>query len=273
MSEDVAKDVAEMNDLFDAILKPPASTEEKSDEPKEEPKDEEVEPKEETVVPEDKEEKSTEPEPKVDEKVPDEKDKAIADLRNEIAALQAKVATPPKPEEKPDIKPALPDVSDQDFIGDLDLDEVTRDSKEFNKVLNNIYKKARLDGEQAIISRLPELITSQVNAINTMQKAVEEFYTANEDLKAFSKVVSVVTQELAQGNKEQTLDNLMTNVESEVRKRLSLPRKAAEKKEDPPKKEVPRLPGKSSSAGKSTTETKIKSLESELEEMNKVIGR
>jgi len=269
-----------MNKVLDAgavaIEEPPEAP------PKEEANVEETPPKpeeEKAAAPEVKEEEKKEepppPAPKEEPKV-DERDKTIEDLRLELAALKAERVVEKPPEKKPEeVKPEEPKIEDQDFVGDLDLDEVTRDPKELNKLLNSTYRKARTDAEKAIITRLPELVNSQVELVNVLKKASEDFYTANEDLKSFPKVVKVVFDDIVQQNPNRTYEDVMKDVATETRKRLGLPeQKAKEENKVEVKKEehkAPNLPSKGSGAGRPAKEAKTDDVQSQIEEMNRAL--
>ncbi len=249
-------------------LPPPA--EEKPAEPKPEEKPEEKQE-------EKKEEPETPPTPVKETPPPatDERDKKITELIAELAVLKAAQQTPPKPDEK---SPEPPKIEDQDFIGELDLDDVTREPKEFNKLLNNVYQKGRAESEKAIIEQLPNMISQHVSTVLALQEAGRTFYESNKDLQPFKNVVRVVFDELAKENKNETFEGIMSKVAPEVRKRLNLPtQKAAdpvlpEKKEDPGEK-PPKLPGKSGSAGKAREQQKPDALQSEIGDMNDSLRR
>src|SRR4030042_753518 len=281
---DILKDIEDMNSILDnptdmkEMVEDPKEAKEAQGEAKEIVEETPLEPKDEKVVPEAKtEEKKEEFKVEVKEEVkPDERDKTIDDLRRELAALKAEKVVEKAPEKHPEEhKVEELKIEDQDFIGDLDLDEVTRDSKELNKLLNSTYRKARTDAEKAIITKLPELISSHVELVTTLRKASEDFYTANEDLKSFPKVVKVVFDELVQQNPNCTYGDVMKDVATETRKRLGLsePKAKEVKKEEDKKEETkpPKLPSKDGGAGKPAKESKLDDVQSQIEEMNKAL--
>jgi len=194
--------------------------------------------------------------------VPDEKDKTIADLRAKLAEREVprelvKVEPPKTPE-------------DQDFLGEVDLDELTRDPKEFNKVLNKIYQKAVVDTRSSVVETLPEIVKANIQIMNELKATSEKFYEENKDLKPFKKVVGVVFNELASANPDRNYDDLIKEVAPEVRKRLDLKKEVKEEKKE--KVEPPRLPQKGGRTGKSDKPT-LEPLQAELEEMSKILGR
>jgi hypothetical protein len=246
---------------------------------KEEEKKKESEAKVEPEVEKKEEEKKEEPKKEEEKELkPDSKQeellKQLTDLRAELAVLKAE-HKPSEEKEEPKQEVKEPEPAEQDFVGTLDLDEVTRDPKELNKLLNTIYKKAVTDNEKAIISKLPDLVRTHIETVQAITKAGEEFYRTNEDLKSFKKVVAVVYDELSKQDPNRTLEEMMKETAIETRKRLELPEPKAktkeEEKKETKKEAPPKLPSKGTSAGKITSSEKPDALQSELEEMNKVL--
>lgn len=202
---------------------------------------------------------------------PDERDQTIADLRTKLAEKDAKK----EPEKTPSTEPPL-SFDDQDFVGDLDLDDLSRDPKEFNALLNKVYQKAFSDAYKSATTRvtgsLPELVHSQVTLFENLRRTSEQFYEENEDLQPFKKVVKTVFEELAAENPDRSYNEIMKDVAPEVRKRLDLPAKKAETK-SPTKEPPPKLPTKGGKAGRTENKPSVNPLQAELEEMNKVLGR
>lgn len=270
MSE-VESEIAEMLKVIDEVPVTVIEEEPKGGEEKEEEKEEllEVEPpKEEPKVEEPKDEKE---EPIVEEKkeapVVDEKDKVIEDLRAKIAEL----STPKKPEEvKPPVEP--PKVEDQDFVKDLDMDELTRDPAEFNKVLNKVYQKASNDVQTRFAAELPGIISHHIAVVQNMEATRRSFYEANKDLEPFGNVVAVVFEELAKANAEKPYGDVIKLVAPEVRKRLKLPEPSVQKGEVKPGPKPPNLPKKDGKAGNLTVVKSNNPIQSEIEEMNKSLG-
>lgn len=188
---------------------------------------------------------------------PDGRDQIIADLQFKLAAKEAK---------KEELK-----IEDQDFLGEVDLDELTRDPKEFNKVLNKIYQKAVMDTRSSVVETLPEIVKTNIAIMNELKSTSDRFYEDNKDLQPFRKVVSVVFDELASTSPTKNYSDLIKEVGPEVRKRLNITKKVEVKevkKSDPPK-----LPQKGSKSGKSQDSPNIEPLQAELEEMTKTLRR
>jgi len=200
-------------------------------------------------------------EPKIEPK-PDERDQTIADLRAKLAEKEV----PREPEKKEPPKPP----EEQDFLGEVDLDELTRDPKEFNKVLNKIYQRAVVDTRSSVVETLPDIVKANIQIMNELKTTSERFYEENKDLQPFKKVVGVVFDELASANPTKNYNDLIKEVAPEVRKRLDLKKEVKEEKKE--KVEPPRLPQKGGRTGKSDKPT-LEPLQAELEEMSKILGR
>lgn len=192
---------------------------------------------------------------------PDERDKTIADLRARLAereVVKEPVKEPPK----------LPE--EQDFLGEVDLDELTRDPKEFNKVLNKIYQKAVVDTRSSVVETLPDIVKTNIQIMNELKATSEKFYEDNKDLRPFKKVVGVVFDELASANPNRNYDEIIKEVAPEVRKRLDLKKEVKEEKKE--ERKAPTLPQKAGCVGRSDKPT-LEPLQAELEEMTKTLRR
>jgi len=272
MTNEVKNEIDEMLKSLDSIEEPVIEPE---PEPEPEPVSEDVKPPEEEKVEEktDSEDKSEDVklEEKVEEpptEVKDDKDKTIEELRAKLADVAVKAE--PKKEE-----PKETPIPDQDFVKDLDLDDLGRDPAEFNKLLNVIYKQAVSDARKGVMTELPSVVRDTIALTQSLREMHDKFYDDNKDLIPFKKVVATVFDELVAEDPNQEYNKVMERVAPEVRKRLELPEQVANadtKKEDKPSNDKPpALPRKGSSAGKSTNEQPVNKLQSELEAMNKAL--
>jgi len=282
MSDDLKNEIDEMM----KALETPVVEEPEVDDKKEEEREPEVTPEPESTdgkepeseaeeEPEATTEDEAEPEPEK-EPEPDEKDAIIADLRAKLAEKEAGKEPPKEPTPTPPPEPLK--LEDQDFVGEIDLDDLSRDPAEFNKFLNKVYRKAVEDAqkgaEERVLKSLPTTVQQVVSNVNALKTASENFYNENEDLKSFQKVVSTVFGELAEANQGKTYNEILTLVGPEVRKRLNLPTNQATPKSKSKDKDAnppPPLPKKGSRSGKVVQINKPNELQGELEEMSKVI--
>lgn len=200
----------------------------------------------------------------VPESKPDERDQTIADLRAKLAEKESRPKEPEKKEE--------PKSDSQDFVGEEDFDELTRDPKRLNEVFNKVYQKAVLDTRQSVIKELPNIVKDNIVLMNNLKQASDEFYEENADLKSFKKVVATVFEEMAEKTPDKSYSDIMKAVAPEVRNRLELTKKE-ETNGKSTKTESPKLPTKGTKAGSSQSKPTVDPLQAELEEMNRTLGR
>jgi hypothetical protein len=227
---------------------------------------------EETPATENVEEELEEPEeePPVTPQPTDERDQAMEELRKRIDELEgAKQQIQEEPTKPDDLT-----LEEIDFIGDLDLDELTNNKSTFNKLLNSVYSKGVSDARnitsEKVLMSIPDIVRNNVSIITELNKASEDFYVNNEDLKPFKKVVALTFEEIAAKNPDKHYSELMDEVATETRKKLQLHK---EVKQSEKSKKSPRLPNKGTKSGSIGEKPDTSSLESEIESMNKSIGR
>jgi len=161
-------------------------------------------------------------------------------------------------------------VEAQDFLGDIDLDELTRDKDQFNALLNKVLKSGvdigRTEirqGNERVLLATPEVARKNVEIVLALKEASDKFYTDNEDLKPFKKVVSTVMEEAMAKNPDKPYADIMDDVAVETRERLELVKKA-EKKGNP----SPKLPKAKGQNKGNRQKPKATALESEIDQMN-----
>lgn len=201
----------------------------------------------------------------------DERDKTIRDLREKLAKKDA------EPTEAPPTKAPSTDapISEEDFLGDADLDELTRDPSLFNKILNKVHKKGVEVGRaesrtssESIVRSVPDLVKNNVALVAKLKEVNEKFYADNEDLVPFKKVVGVVFEELIAKDPNKTYDELLPEVSEEARSRLELYKDVNRKKKDDP----PKLPHKGKGGKRKTTKPDATPLQDEMDEMDSALG-
>lgn len=141
-------------------------------------------------------------------------------------------------------------LDEHDFLGDLDLDDLTRNKEAFNKLLNAVYAKGVNDSKkiatEGVLMTVPDIVKHNINLMTALTEAKDNFYKQNEDLVPFKAVVAAVFEEVAAKNADKKLSEIMDLVAPEVRTRLQLKREAVkkeEKKEEKNKDNPPRLHG------------------------------
>lgn len=193
---------------------------------------------------------------------PDDRDQIIADLRTKLNEKDVTTKTP--------TTKAPMVFEEQNFLKDLDLEDVTRDPKEFNKLLNSIYQKAVTDTQKTVSTEVTQSIPDMINVVSNLQKATDDFYNKNKDLEPFKKVVAHVFDDLITANPNKSYAKVMLDVAQETRKRLELP-KPTNKKVD--KGTPPRLPSKKKKPGRTDHKPKPSSLEEGIDAMNTSLRR
>jgi hypothetical protein len=203
----------------------------------------------------------------------DSRDKELRELREELEKLKEG----PKSTKAPGTKaPSTePPIGEEDFIGEIDLDDLTRDPKQFNQILNTIYKKAReaargeiKGGIESVIRSIPDITKNTIAVQAQLAKARDDFYKENKDLLPWSKSVAAVMEEMIAENPDKRYDELLPSVATEVRKRLNL-QKQADKKND--KDNPPPLP-KGKRGQRSTPNPDLSELDKSMDEMDKALG-
>ncbi len=266
-AEDLKKEVDEMTDYFsrvDSIDLEPEETEE--------PESEVIDPELNTEP-----ESDPEPEPEPEEPEPESSTEPVEDpletIRRENAELKARLDELSKPKPEPEPEPTPLTIEEQNFLDGIDFDDVTADPATFNKLLNTLYTKAVTDTQtrlsESVLRSIPEIVRTNINTITNLKAASDKFYEDNSDLTPFKKVVATVFEEVAAENPDKELTELLSTVASESRKRLDLHNSVA--KPTKPKPNTPSLPRKSGQPSRGTKPS-TKGIESEISEMNKVLG-
>ncbi|MBE3140339.1 MAG: hypothetical protein IMZ53_07140 [Thermoplasmata archaeon] len=163
----------------------------------------------------------------------------------------------------------------QDFIGELDIEDVIHDKEAFNKLLNSVYTKGVNDSKKIATEGIPDIVKSNVNLLTSLKEASDNFYKENQELAPFKKVVAAVFEELAVKEPNKKYTELMNLVAPEARKRLGLTKQAAREEKDnkDEKGKPPRLHGAKNNQRQHPSHKNPSALESEISEMNKVVGR
>lgn len=165
-------------------------------------------------------------------------------------------------------------IEEQDFIGDIEVETLVNDPKAFNSVLNKVLMKGIELGEgrskkhnEHVLRSIPEIVKANLNTVQSLKKMSEDFYTENEDLKPFKKVVAVVFEETMSENTDKGYAEVLKLTGDEVRKRLNLHKKATTVNRET----NPRLPNK----GRQTRQKQkpnTNPLLDELDAMDKVLN-
>ena len=202
----------------------------------------------------------------------DPRDAQLRSLREEIEELKkGSRSTKAPPTKAPSTEPPI---DEEDFIGEIDLDDLTRDPEQFNKVLNTIYRKAReaargeiRGGIESVIRSIPDITKNTIAVQAQLTKARDDFYEENKDLLPWSKSVAAVMEEMIAENPDKRYDELLPDVATEVRRRLNLQKQANKNNKDNP----PPLP-KKKGGQRQTPDLDLTKLDKEMDEMDKALG-
>lgn len=165
-------------------------------------------------------------------------------LRQSIEESYTPPAAPKTEEDK--ISEESFTIGDETFFdGDADkLDELVRDPKAFNGLLNNIYKKAVAVGHDMAVKNFmkntPEIVKTHVSQQIAIKSAVETFYSENQDLLPFKMTVGAFAKKIATERPDLSLPKVLDAAEKFARKKLNLPKDVEGEKSN--KGKEPRFP-------------------------------
>lgn len=272
VDEEVKTVEEQIDDMLNIGVEKPETPEPEPEpvvEPEPEPITEpEPEPEPEPVV---EPEPTPEPEPEPEDELTKLR-KETETLRKTIDELSApKSVEEPKPAEP--AAPAEPVVEEVDFIGDADVDELTRDPVVLNKLLNKVFAQgvdtARKVLGEGILRSIPDTVRANVNAVIALKETSKKFYDDNKDLAPFKKVVSAVFEEIAAENPDKNYNEILEDVEKETRKRLELYKDAVSS--NPENWKSPRLPRVKSQPRESHQKPSVDPLAAEIDAMSKAL--
>jgi len=219
-------------------------------------------------------------------------DKQLADIEDKEKAALSKINADREVKEKAEEKERLRlekekkkneplKLEDQDFIGDQDIEDIIHDKDTFNKLLNSVYTKGVNDSKKIstedILSSIPDIVKHNLNLLTLLKETSDKFYNDNKDLVPFKRVVAAVFEDIVAQNPDKKYTELMNLVAPEARKRLDLHKQVMRKEKNEKGGEKkgggPRLPEAKSNLKHSLQKSNPTSLESEISEMNKLLGR
>ena len=160
-------------------------------------------------------------------------------------------------------------IEEQDFLGDRDIDDVIRDPKEFNKLLNEVYVKGLKASKGGVgAEEVSTLVRDNMTIVAELKEQSDKFFDSNKDLKPFRKVVAAVFEEVSGENVGKEYSEIMPKVAIETRKRLELPTPKAQPKK---KTKTPKLPRKKSSQSRQQAPEE-KTFDTELDAMDEALN-
>lgn len=163
------------------------------------------------------------------------------------------------------------------FKSEEELDAAFKTHGDANKLLTGVVGFAI----QTVYRSIPQMIQKVADQQVSLRLAAKEFYDNNQDLIPYKDYIGVVSNEIVAKNPDWTLDKVITEVGTEVRKRLKLIKKAqggelppvspgpgAAPGNDPPAGGPgPGLPGSAGGGRRAPGEGQVSALQKEINEL------
>ena len=226
------------------------TVEEEPKEKEETPKEEEKKdlPKEEELVAKDEEMKEEEEEEEEEEE--DATKSEFAELKAEIAELKAALKAGRQEKEDAPVEEKEEPLGAKDFVTDDEYAAVLEDKAALNALLNKVYKDAVEYSTEAVLKRMPRLITQQVSHETANQQMVQEFFLANKDLLPVRRYVAMEFQQVLSSDPSLSYPDALAETAKAVRKTLGLTAQQRQQKNKKPSlpdgtrsRQAPRKPG------------------------------
>lgn len=153
----------------------------------------------------------------------DESAQVITSLRDQIIALTEQLGRDPLQQtvqatvETPsatagELQQSIP--AAQDFLTAEELDRIIDEPA----LINVAFQRQN----QAVMRNVASLVAQEVNKQVLINKAVSDFYTANQDLLPYAKFVQFTMADIERQNPNKTFGDIFTETANECRKRLGL---------------------------------------------------
>lgn len=192
-----------------------------------------------------------EPEPAVD----DDTD-VVAALRAQLEALSAKMAemqsaTPAKPKDDDPSSAGDPGTGAQDFLGELDIDDVVSKPELFNQVLNtavqNVLEQVTAQF-QHLVGAIPTIVQPAIRQTISMENQINQFYEEHPLLANFKQVVGTVADEVQAADPQAAFATMLPKIAEKAYAYLKLdPTAVAQAVSPKPAAQTPALPSASRS--------------------------
>lgn len=150
--------------------------------------------------------------------------KTLGQMREQMENMARQMATPAAP---PAPAPKL-DAQGQPIVEPPPVVKFLEKEEDLDKMLNSVdnfnvgMTKILTSGTEGVLKNISQIVMPMVTQIVTQKLAVQEFFTHNQDLGNNRAYVGVVANELAAANPTWTLENIIQNLGTEVRKRLAI---------------------------------------------------
>lgn len=121
------------------------------------------------------------------------------------------------------------ETSIEDFIGDLDMDDVASNPEILNKILNNVLQKGIETGKELSIKQVipptvdtSQTIVSQIEGAIAVKGMIDKFYDANPELSNVKQVVKACAAHIIQESPDKRLDDILNLAADAARKTLGI---------------------------------------------------
>lgn len=205
---------------------------------------------------------------------PTETEKTIAELKEQIAALQntikevaVKPAETPSAEDKFEIEKY--ESAAQEWVKDEDdFTEIFRDHKAFNKLIDRIKQEAVREA----LTLTPKAWGGMMTETIRNQVMIESFYSENDDLLPYAEIVTKSVNEVGAKNPEWSIKQVFSEGAALARKKVGLPSREAI---EPPITPEPKVkdksrafpPGSARSGKRPPVPERLNDLQKELDEL------
>jgi len=193
---------------------------------------------------EEKEEKEVEAKPKEEEEGVEvsleEQNKLLIEQIEKLSGGAPATIVPVKKEEE--AKAEVPAIEEgiklesipeivQDFIGDVNIDDLVSDKKLLNEVLVKVATASRENTIQTMLRAIPQIVVQQTRSQAVIKTVIDEFYDANKELIPVKKTVGAVANQIYAEESSLGIDKVLEKAAEKTRKMLGLKKEAIQNKE------------------------------------------
>ena len=152
----------------------------------------------------------------------------------------------------------------EDFLGDMDIDDVSSDKELFNKVLTKVASKIEKQVEEKYKNIYQDI--EQINNRKEVEKMVDIFYKENPDLAGVKTTVQAVATDIIKNNSDKSLKEIFNMAADGTRKMLGI-KKQKEVIKNKKNEQNPALVKKSQNVNKVKKTVKKSKLQSEIDSL------
>lgn len=125
--------------------------------------------------------------------------------------------------------------ADSALVGEMDdaeFDRITQDKDAFIQFLNRFGEGLVARASQNTLQTVPDVISKSFKRQMTLKQATDNFYAENSDLKKHANYVGYIFSKKQAESPDKGINDLLKETETEVRKNLSLNKKAVEREKE-----------------------------------------